>query len=134
MWRLAIIGSAGRGGKLDSLCQYSEARSGSCGGWAVRSAGVAGIVLRNGYHIPNTVGKTSTRDSYNMQTPWKHLLYMIYIVSVLIFGRSVFRVVEFIQGADGYSMVHEWTLYVFDAVPMFFVAVIFCFWHPGNLQ
>ena len=59
---------------------------------------------------------------------------MIYTVNALIFTRSIFRVVEYIQGQNGYSLGHEWTLYVFDAVPMFVVAVAFWFWYPGFIR
>jgi hypothetical protein len=59
---------------------------------------------------------------------------MIYLVSGLIFARSVFRVVEYIQGVNGYSMTHEWTLYIFDAVPMLAVSVLFWYWYPGHIQ
>jgi hypothetical protein len=56
---------------------------------------------------------------------------MLYIVSALIMVRSVFRVVEFIGGQDGYLLKHEWTLYVFDALLMFAAIVIFAWRFPG---
>lgn len=74
--------------------------------------------------------KQPTRQSYTTEAPWKQTLYMVYTVSTLIFARSIFRVVEYAQGQDGYSLTHEWTLYVFDAVPMFVVAVVFWIWYP----
>lgn len=80
------------------------------------------------------LGKQPLRESYTTEAPWKQTLYMIYGVSALIFARSVFRVVEYIQGQDGYSLGHEWTLYIFDAVPMFVAAVIFWFWFPGCIR
>ncbi len=58
---------------------------------------------------------------------------MIYFVSAVIFLRSIFRVVEYIQGQEGYSLGHEWTLYVFDGVPMLIVAVVFWVWHPASV-
>ncbi|TVY92030.1 Protein RTM1 [Lachnellula willkommii] len=63
--------------------------------------------------------------------PWRKTLGMVYGVCGLIFARSVFRVVEYMQGADGFCLRHEWTLYVFDAVPMLVVAVLFWAWWPG---
>lgn len=75
-----------------------------------------------------------TTESYATHMPWRKTLYMIYVVSALIFFRSIFRVVEFVQGMDGYSLGHEWTLYVFDTVPMFMVAVVFWYWYPGHIQ
>ncbi|KFA72166.1 hypothetical protein S40288_07083 [Stachybotrys chartarum IBT 40288] len=42
---------------------------------------------------------------------WEKMIQMLYIVSVLIMLRSVFRVVEYIMGNDGYLLSHEWTLF-----------------------
>ncbi|KAH7342520.1 RTA1 like protein-domain-containing protein [Rhexocercosporidium sp. MPI-PUGE-AT-0058] len=75
-----------------------------------------------------------TQESYTTEKPWRQTLYMIYVASAFIFGRSVFRVVEYMQGHDGYSLTHEWTLYTFDAVPMFIVTIMFWYWYPGYVQ
>ena len=40
---------------------------------------------------------------------------MIYTVSVLIMIRSIYRVIGFVEGQEGYLMTHEWTLYICDA-------------------
>ncbi|KAH8888946.1 RTA1 like protein, partial [Thozetella sp. PMI_491] len=61
---------------------------------------------------------------------WKQILQMLYLVSLLIMIRSVFRVIEFVMGEDGYPMDHEWTLYVFDAALMFLVMVAFLLRYP----
>lgn len=63
---------------------------------------------------------------------WKQSLYMLYAVSSLILLRSVFRLVEYGGGQDGYLLGHEWTLYVFDSVPMFVVTVVFWIRWPGK--
>lgn len=52
------------------------------------------------------------------ERPWRKHMLGLYVVSVLIFVRSIVRVVEFLQGYDGYLMVHEVFIYVFDALPM----------------
>lgn len=65
--------------------------------------------------------------------PWEKLLWMLYGVSLLIMVRSVFRVIEFAMGSDGYLLENEWTLYVFDAVLMFAVMVVFYIRYPGDL-
>lgn len=59
-------------------------------------------------------------------------LYMLYGVSALIMLRSVFRVVEFVMGNDGYLLSHEWTLYVFDSAPMLIVMAVFCWRFPAT--
>jgi hypothetical protein len=60
-------------------------------------------------------------------------LYMLCAVSVLIVIRSAFRIVEFAFGQNGYLLTYEWTLYVFDSVPMILVTIIFFFRYPSNL-
>jgi hypothetical protein len=64
---------------------------------------------------------------------WKPDLYALYAASVLIFVRSVFRLVEYSQGNAGYLISHEWTLYVFDTTLMFTVLVLFNVLHPSHV-
>lgn len=65
--------------------------------------------------------------------PWKKQLLALYVTSILILVRSVFRVIEYIQGNAGYLLRHEVFLYIFDAVLMFAVMVIFNVVHPGDI-
>jgi hypothetical protein len=64
---------------------------------------------------------------------WMKIMHMLYAVSGLIMVRSIFRVVEYIMGHDGYLLANEWPLYIFDAVLMFFVVVLFGWRFPGYL-
>jgi hypothetical protein len=75
-----------------------------------------------------------TPESFDERVKWKSHLRVLHAVSLLILIRSLFRVVEYIQGNDGYSLTHEWTLYVFDSTLMFAVMLIWAIWHPGVLQ
>jgi len=65
---------------------------------------------------------------------WKKHLYVLYTVSVIIFVRSIFRAIEYIMGNDGYIMRHEEFLYIFDAVLMLAVLVVFNVFHPGEIM
>lgn len=67
------------------------------------------------------------------QEDWEKYLYALYAGSGLIVIRSVFRVIEYLMGNDGYLLRHEVFLYIFDAVPMLFVMVLFNVVHPGFL-
>ncbi|KAH7131055.1 RTA1 like protein-domain-containing protein [Dactylonectria macrodidyma] len=78
--------------------------------------------------------RAPTADSYDVMVPWEQSLYMLYAVSALIMVRSVFRVIEFAQGQSGYALTHEWTMYIFDTVLMFFVTVIFGWKFPSGLK
>ncbi|KAM3556269.1 hypothetical protein ARSEF4850_005607 [Beauveria asiatica] len=65
--------------------------------------------------------------------PWERILLMMYTASMLIMVRSVFRVVEYMMGKEGYLLTHEWTLYVFDALLMVLTMAVFVWWYPGRL-
>ena len=56
---------------------------------------------------------------------------VLYVASVLIVARSTFRLAESILGPDGYPQGHEWTLYVFDGLPMLCVMGFFAGWFLG---
>jgi hypothetical protein len=76
--------------------------------------------------------RTQRRNVYaNYGDNWEKLLIMLYVVSALIMVRSVFRVVEYVMGQDGYLLRHEWTLYVFDALLMFAAVAIFAWRFSG---
>ncbi|UPK92343.1 hypothetical protein LCI18_003278 [Fusarium solani-melongenae] len=65
--------------------------------------------------------------------PWKKHMKVLYVGSMLIMVRSVFRAVEYLQGFDGYLLKHEVYLYIFDAVLMFLVMVLFNWIHPAEI-
>lgn len=72
-----------------------------------------------------------TREAMDPQVPWQRSMHMLFIVSALIMLRSIFRVVEYAMGWDGYLLRHEWTLYIFDSVPIFAVMVVYYLWYPA---
>lgn len=65
---------------------------------------------------------------------WHKHLNTLYLASLLIMIRSIFRVVEYIQGNDGYLLRHEYYLYIFDGVLMLAVMVIFNVVHPSEVM
>ncbi|WKT51449.1 RTA-like protein [Fusarium oxysporum f. sp. vasinfectum] len=65
--------------------------------------------------------------------PWKKHMMVLYIGSLLIMVRSVFRAIEYLQGFNGYLLKHEMYLYIFDAVLMFLVMVLFSWVHPAEI-
>jgi len=65
---------------------------------------------------------------------WHKHLNTLYFASMLIMVRSIFRVVEYIQGNDGYLLRHEYYLYIFDAVLMLAVMVAFNLVHPSEVK
>lgn len=65
--------------------------------------------------------------------PWKRHLGVLYLTSGLILVRSIFRVIEYLQGNDGYLISHEVFLYVFDALLMAAVMVVFLICYVDDL-
>jgi len=46
--------------------------------------------------------------------------------------RSIFRVVEYLIGNNGFLLKHEYFLYIFDAAPMFVEMLLFIWIHPSE--
>ncbi|KAF4263868.1 hypothetical protein KXW98_002499 [Aspergillus fumigatus] len=63
---------------------------------------------------------------------WNALLRVVNFSTLMILIRSVYRLVEFTEGKNGYINLHEWCLYVFDALPIFPCAALFVYWHPAK--
>lgn len=66
--------------------------------------------------------------------PWRQGLKMLYTCSALIIVRSIFRIVEYTMGPDGYPLSHEWPAYTFDGSLMLAVQIIFVVWYPDKFQ
>ena len=65
---------------------------------------------------------------------WQKHLYALYVASMLILVRSIFRVIEYVQGNNGYLLKKEVFLYIFDAVLMFLCMVWLNIVHPGEIH
>lgn len=66
--------------------------------------------------------------------PWRKHIYALHMSSVLVLVRSVVRVVEYVQGTDGFLMSNEVFIYVFDGLLMFALMVIFLVIHPSEVN
>ncbi|MCJ1442885.1 MAG: hypothetical protein MMC23_003382 [Stictis urceolatum] len=78
--------------------------------------------------------RAPTVESKATKLDWRRDLRALYVASALIFARSVVRLVEFSQGNDGWLLRHEWTLFVFDSIPMWAVMVLFNVVHMSHAQ
>ncbi|GKZ18812.1 hypothetical protein AbraIFM66951_009515 [Aspergillus brasiliensis] len=74
------------------------------------------------------------RPTSGSQSPWKYHMYTLFAVSILILVRSIYRVVEYAMGYNGYLLTHEWPLCVFDCVLMWLVMVIWAVRYPGDIR
>lgn len=89
-----------------------------------------GIFAATAVVFRRRVSRAPTLEACNGAVPWKQSMRMLFVVSALIMVRSIFRVVEYVSGSEGYLFHHEWPLYVFDSVLMFAVMVVYYLWYP----
>lgn len=75
----------------------------------------------------------SSKEASATCAPWKRHMYALYAGSALIMVRSIFRVIEYLMGNNGYLLRHEYFLYIFDATLMLIVMVLFNIVHPSGL-
>lgn len=88
------------------------------------------IIIAVSFH--RSIHKCPTGRS-SSGVPWKKHMMALYLGSLLIMVRSVFRAIEYLQGFDGYLLSHEAYLYVFDAALMFIFMVLFNWIHPAEI-
>ncbi|KAL6229742.1 hypothetical protein BDW75DRAFT_245451 [Aspergillus navahoensis] len=79
------------------------------------------------------VDKFPTERSLELGKSWRKHLVILYTANVLIMIRSVFRLVEYAMGNNGYLLRREAFLYVFDGVLMLAVMVLFNVVHPSGV-
>lgn len=89
------------------------------------------VIVAGTFHRRMKIAPTATSMSPNI--PWEKYLTALYIVSLCILIRSVFRVAEYVLGQDGYLLTHEAFSYIFDATLMFIAMAIYNVLHPGNI-
>lgn len=80
------------------------------------------------------IRKTPTTGSFAVDANWVQSLWMLYGISVLIIIRSIFRLIEYGAGDDGYPLSHEWTLLIFDTLLMVIACCLFWWRFPDNLK
>jgi hypothetical protein len=79
------------------------------------------------------IAKRPTTKLFEQSLPWERQLYALYGASLLILVRSIFRLIEYAQGNDGFLISHELFLYVFDSVLMLGVMVLMAWVHPSEI-
>ncbi|KAK0240529.1 RTA1 like protein-domain-containing protein [Armillaria nabsnona] len=83
---------------------------------------VAGVFHYRMRNVPTITEKTN----------WRRFMFVLYAASNMILVRSVFRVIEFAQGNDGYFVRTEKWIYMFDALLMAQVIILFNVFHPSS--
>ncbi|CAL9728077.1 protein Rta1p [Monosporozyma unispora] len=95
--------------------------------------GFFGLFILNEFYFYFRVFKLPSDIPRKTKT-WRILNLNLLVNSFLILIRSIVRTVEFLEGFSGFIASHEWFLYVFDALPMFALPVIFVStYHMANI-
>ena len=90
------------------------------------------VVVALSFHL--SMHRVPTDKAQQRHQTWHKHINALYGASVLIMIRSIFRVVEYIQGNDGYLLKHEYYLYIFDGILMLLVMFLFNFVHPSEVK
>jgi hypothetical protein len=89
------------------------------------------VVVAGNYQYRLT--KLPTPESNNPNIRWRWYLFTLYLTGGLVLVRSVFRVIEFIEGNHGPLMRKESYVFIFDGCLM----IVLLFWmnwfHPGEI-
>ncbi|OOF90142.1 hypothetical protein ASPCADRAFT_20587, partial [Aspergillus carbonarius ITEM 5010] len=118
----------------------SHSQSGVTNGSHIIVGGLVIQVLFFGFFIISTaifhhrMDQSPTPYSLSSGIDWRRLIWVLYSASVLILVRSIYRLIEYVQGFSGYLISHEAYLYVFDALLMFVVMLLFHVVHPSELN
>ena len=78
------------------------------------------------------VRKNPTARAESINTRWELFLTILYITSILILIRSLFRLVEYAMGHDSELQSKEVYIYVLDAAPMLIASTLFNIFHPSK--
>ncbi|BCR85873.1 RTA1 domain-containing protein [Aspergillus chevalieri] len=92
-----------------------------------------GFFIITATHFNWKLKKFPIPRSCSPDIPWRKHLNVLYVTSLLIMVRSIFRLAEYIEGNNGYLLHHEVYIYVFDAALMFIVMIIFNVVHPHEI-
>ncbi|KAM3529796.1 hypothetical protein MY4038_005247 [Beauveria bassiana] len=95
---------------------------------------VFGFFVATSILFHHRIATAPTHAAIHGTVPWKRHLFVLYTTSTIILVRSVFRVVEYLQGNGGYLISHEVCLYIFDMLLMVAVMAIFLVYYIDDLE
>ncbi|KAH6653316.1 RTA1 like protein-domain-containing protein [Truncatella angustata] len=132
---LSFFAQGGGGGMLTTAKTQDDVRRGE----NIILGGLGIQILFFGFFVVVTavfhrrIRNDPTPKSVRILAPWRKLLYTLYGTSMLIMIRSIYRVAEYAEGSGGELQSKEFWLYIFDALPMVFVALAFNWMHPSKV-
>lgn len=93
-----------------------------------------GIFISTSVLFHARINEVPTQLSSQPDINWRKHIWVLYAANALIMVRSIYRVVEYIQGKEGYLQSKELFLYIFDAALMVIVMVIMNVVHPSQIS
>ncbi|KAE8154591.1 RTA1 like protein-domain-containing protein [Aspergillus avenaceus] len=120
---------------IGGVCAISHTESTVKLGYNIAKAGlVVQLVTFGFFTVLSFRFFFTTRDSSIVFSDdrWRRLLVVVNFACVLIFVRSVYRLIEFCEGDDGYLNAHEWNYYVFEAAVIVPAVAVFNIVHPAD--
>jgi RTA1 like protein len=120
----SLTQSAGGGNKTDTtLAAYSLGQNLIMAGLVWEFSSPLFIIVAGMFHFkiarepaPIATSMVGTAGWRPSEKSWPTLLWTLYVVSLLILVRSVFGLIEYAGGSDGYLISHELFLYTFVGV------------------
>ncbi|KAJ5835682.1 hypothetical protein N7447_001708 [Penicillium robsamsonii] len=91
------------------------------------------IVASSIFHYRIRNNPTEKSIGQSRSGSWEAVMAGLYVASILILIRSIFRLIEYAQGNSGYLISHEVFMYVFDSMLMFFAMVVMSVFHPSKV-
>ncbi|RYP54247.1 hypothetical protein DL769_010384 [Monosporascus sp. CRB-8-3] len=126
----------GAGGAMLSIAEtvdeFQRGENIIIGGLVVQLVGFSVFIAVAGVFYVR-ITKNPTRATDTVDIPWRSYMWVMFGSTALILIRSVFRLVEYVQGNDGYLMSREIYLYIFDATLMLAVMVMYNVYHPSRI-
>lgn len=95
--------------------------------------GAFGLFLLMAIVLHIRLNQSPTGVSERPHVRWRKHMWALYAVSILVISRSLFRLIEFVEGTDGMIQNTEWMMYAFDASLLLGSSVYFAVVHPGRL-
>ncbi|CAK7219690.1 hypothetical protein SCUCBS95973_003903 [Sporothrix curviconia] len=81
--------------------------------------------------VPGDKFVTLEGSQRKFKPQWRTLLYAINFSCAMIIVRSIYREIDFSMGKQGYTQKHEWCPYIFDAIPMILLVIVYTVVPPG---
>ncbi|KAJ5675694.1 hypothetical protein N7462_008591, partial [Penicillium macrosclerotiorum] len=93
-----------------------------------------GFFMISAVIFQSRITRNPTARSIELENIWRRHMFSLYMASLLILIRSIVRVVEYLQGYDGYLMKNEVFIYVFDALLLFVTVLLIQYTHPSEIN